>query len=110
MDEQPVHVRQHVRRRQRPQARHHASRGSLLAAHHPVTHEHGRRLQQLLRALRHVSGIEVACNLLGGGVTEPAVLAAVRALAEAAGLALGGGYRTNKAPEELVAAAMAAGL
>jgi glutamate formiminotransferase len=61
-------------------------------------------------ALRHVSGIEVACNLLGGGVTEPAVLAAVRALAEAAGLALGGGYRTNKAPEELVAAAMAAGL
>ena len=61
-------------------------------------------------ALRHIDGIEVACNLLGGGVTEPAVLGAVRVLAEAAGVAVGAGYRTNKAPEELVAAAMAAGL
>lgn len=62
-------------------------------------------------ALPHIDGIEVACNLLDPRRVSPAeVLAEVQRLAGAAGLEVGPAYRTNKAPEELTAAAAAAGL
>ena len=43
-------------------------------------------------------------------IAAEAVLAAVRRLAGERGLRVASAYRTNKAPEELVAAAAAAGL
>lgn len=62
-------------------------------------------------ALRHSEGIEVATNLLDPAASPPAaVLAAVQRLAAERGLEVGAAYRTNKTPEELVAAALAAGL
>ncbi|EFN58522.1 hypothetical protein CHLNCDRAFT_17265, partial [Chlorella variabilis] len=54
-------------------------------------------------ALRHLGGIEVACNLLQPATTPPeAVLGTIQRLAGQRGLAVGPAYRTNKAPEELV--------
>ncbi|PRW56268.1 formimidoyltransferase-cyclodeaminase-like [Chlorella sorokiniana] len=63
-------------------------------------------------ALRHTDGIEVACNLLDPAASPPeAVLAEVRRLAaQHGGLAVGPAYRTNKSPEQLVAAAVAQGV
>ncbi len=63
-------------------------------------------------ALRHTDGIEVACNLLDPAASPPeAVLAAVQRLAAQHGrLVVGPAYRTNKSPEQLVAAAAAQGV
>lgn len=63
-------------------------------------------------ALRHTDGIEVACNLLDPAASPPeAVLAAVQRLAvQHGGLAVGPAYRTNKSPEQLIAAAVGQGV
>ena len=63
-------------------------------------------------ALRHTDGIEVACNLLDPAASPPeAVLAAVQRLAaQHGGLAVGPAYRTNKSPEQLIAAVVGQGV
>ena len=81
-----------------------------------VSHRGGGMPGVQAMALRHTDGIEVACNLLQPDAMPPeAVLEAVCRLAVQHGsggreVEVGPAYRTNKAPEELVAAALAQGL
>lgn len=62
-------------------------------------------------ALKHTTGIEVACNLLDADQTPPeAVAARVAELAAAAGMQLGQPYRIGKTPEHIMQLATEAGL